>query len=171
MKFSLNTMLAVPVCVYAGLMLAWFFLTYCAMVMVGEPFHLPPLVVYTFVANMLLFAWVIAGLYDSKYEWKGLTVSSVRTASVCRSVLLMSLLNCVVSFIWLYVASTSSEWNENSPYAERLVGQVFTSIQISWCLTIFLYSLFGITSIASERVIQFYRDPFAALRFRGRKLR
>ena len=171
MKFSLNTMLAIPVCVYAGLMLAWFSFTYCAMVMVGEPFHLPSLVVYTFAANMILFAGVIAGLYDKQYEWRGMIVPSIKTARICRSVLLMSLLNCVVSFLWLCVASTSPEWNKDSRHAERLIGQVFTSIQISWSLSIFLYSLFGITSIASERVIRFYRDPLAVLKFRGRKLR
>lgn len=171
MKLPLKKTLTASLCVYAGLSLAWFFITYCEMVLLDGPFRLPALAAYVSVANLILFAGVVAGLYDSLYELRGLRVPNVKTASTCRLILLLSILNCVVNFVWLYIASMSLEWNKASVHAERLIGQVFTSIEISFSLLVFLYSLFGISSIASGRVIHFYRNPLSALRIKRRRLR
>lgn len=171
MKFSAKKMLTALLCGYACLSLAWFFSTYCRMVLHDEPFQLPALAVYMAVGNLVLFIGVITGLYDSAYELRGLRAPGEKTANICRALMLSSLLNCVISFIWLYMASTSPNWDKGSAYAEGLIGQVFSSIQISLSLLIFLYSLFGINSIASERLVQFYRDPFSALRVKRRKSR
>lgn len=164
-------MLSALLCVYACLSLAWFFSTYCRMVLLGGPFQLPALAVYMAVANIVMFTGVITGLYDNAYQLRGLRAPGEKTASVCRALMLLSLLNCLISFIWLYVATTSPDWNKSSAYAERLIGQVFNSIQVSLSLLIFLYSLFGIKSIASAWLVNFYRDPFSALRVKRRKSR
>ena len=169
MKYKLNPILACAIGSYSGASLLYYLSIYVMGVLYPETFSLSIILIYVSTLSIILPGFVTVGLYDASYEWPGFFFSSVNRLKFYRSILMLSILNFIYRLIWSCREVGLPEWNKESVHGELVIGLFYISILIICSLLVFLYALFGISSIASPAVIKFYRNPFSFIKAIRRK--
>jgi hypothetical protein len=164
MRFRAKTILAVIFCAYAGVSLAVYLLIHISNIFFSGSLASTMMLVYVSVVSILLPAWVTSGLYEKSFEWEGFFNLNNRKLKFCRLLLLLSVLNAACRFILSYITVNYTAWNKDTIPGKNAIWLFYTSVLICASLFVLLYSLFGISGIASSTIVKFYRTPTALIK-------